>query len=226
MKTTVLIPFYNESATIEKILSEILLQSLVTEIIMIDDGSTDEGHQKAQLLGKNDSRIKIVRHSKNQGKGAAIRTGLLQATGDFILIQDADLEYNPNEYAALLAPLWNNEADVVYGSRFQGRESHHTPYFFNRIGNKVLTRLSNFRTGLQLTDIQTCFKVFRKEILQKITLCENRFGFDSEITAKTAKTGARILEVSVSYHGRTYAEGKKLLRWKDGWRSLYAILKY
>lgn len=222
---SVVIPCYNELSTIEEIVSLVKEQSpLETEIIIVDDYSTDGTREL--LKSKPDSWVdKLVYQEKNQGKGAALRTGFAHATGDYVIVQDADLEYSPKEYGKLLQPILDGKADVVFGSRFAGGESHRVVYFWHMVANQTLTLLSNMMTNINLTDMETCYKLFRKEILNQITVEENRFGFEPEITAKVAKLKCRIYEVGISYYGRTYEEGKKI-GWKDGVRAVYAILKY
>lgn len=194
------------------------------EIIVVDDCSNDGTRDilRSEIAPLVD---KLLYHEVNQGKGAALRTGIHTATGDIVLIQDADLEYDPNEYSKLIEPILQDKADVVYGSRFMGGNPHRVLYFWHRIGNGLLTLFSNMCTNINLTDMETCYKVFRREIIQAITIEENRFGFEPEITAKIAKTGSRIYEVGISYYGRTYQEGKKI-GWKDGLHALWCILKY
>ena len=226
MKLSVVIPVYNEMETLRELLDAVLAveMDIEKEIIAVDDCSTDG---TTDLLGKlsQELGIKVQYHKVNQGKGAALRTGFNAATGDVIIIQDADLEYDPNEYPKLLAPIIKGKADVVYGSRFAGGESHRVLYFWHSIGNKFLTLLSNMLTNLNLTDMEVCYKVFTKEVLKKLTICEDRFGFEPEITAKVSRLGCRIYEVGISYSGRTYSEGKKI-GWRDGFRAIWCILKY
>ena len=225
MKLSIIIPCYNEVATIEEILQAVRASSYPDkEIIVVDDCSRDGTREKLQALpaGLADQ---VLYHDVNQGKGAALRTGIQAATGDVVVIQDADLEYDPNEYPKLVAPILNGKADVVYGSRFMGAEPHRVLYFWHRVGNGFLTLLSNMFTNLNLTDMETCYKTFRREIIQSIPIKENRFGFEPEITAKVAQRGCRIYEVGISYYGRTYKEGKKI-GWKDGVRAIICILKY
>ena len=224
-KLSIVIPVYNEEKTLQSIVEAVqsVNLSLTKEIVLVDDASQDSTRQiMEQLPGSNILRIF---HNKNQGKGAALRSGFAAATGDIILIQDADLEYDPAEYPKLLQPILTGKADVVYGSRFIGSEAHRVLYFWHMMGNRFLTLLSNMFTNLNLTDMETCYKVFRREILQHITIEEDRFGFEPEITAKVARTGCRIYEVGISYSGRTYSEGKKI-GIKDGFRALYCIIKY
>jgi glycosyltransferase involved in cell wall biosynthesis len=224
---SVIIPVYNEKNTIKAIVSRVesvkLPDRIEMEVILIDDGSTDGSWEILEGM-RGDSRV-ILRHERNRGKGAALRTGIACSKGDIVLIQDADLEYNPREYPRLLAPILDGRADVVYGSRFVGGDSHRVLYFWHSIGNRFLTLLSNMFTNINLTDMETCYKVFRGEIIRSIPIKENRFGFEPEITSKVARFGCRIYEVGISYSGRTYAEGKKI-RWKDGVRALWCILKY
>jgi glycosyltransferase involved in cell wall biosynthesis len=225
MKLSVIIPCYNERATIERILDAVRAAPWPDkEIIVVDDCSRDG--TRDLLQGALRTKIdRLVMHDKNQGKGAALRTGIAHATGDLVIIQDADLEYDPNQYPRILAPIVEDRADVVFGSRFMGAEPHRVLYYWHRMGNGVLTLLSNMFTNLNLTDMETCYKAFRREIIQKIKIEENRFGFEPEITAKVARMGVRIFEVGISYYGRTYAEGKKI-SYKDGFRAIYCILKY
>jgi len=224
MKLSVIIPCFNEETTIIEIINKVKNNPYKNiEILVIDDCSTDRSRN---LLKKIESKIdKLIFHKKNLGKGASIRSGLKKATGDILIIQDADLEYNPDEYPILIKPIMQNNADVVYGSRFQGSQPHRVLYFWHSIGNKFLTILSNMFTNLNLTDMECCYKVFKKEIINKISLKENRFGFEPEITAKFARLNCRIFEVGVSYYGRTYSEGKKI-GWKDGFSAIKCIIKY
>ena len=225
MKLTIVIPCYNELKTIRHIVDRVLKSPTPEkEIIIVDDCSTDGTRD---LLRTEIALLvsKIVYHDVNQGKGAALRTGFTHATGDVVIVQDADLEYDPNEYPKLLQPIVDGKADVVFGSRFAGGEAHRVVYFWHMVGNKGLTLLSNMLTNLNVTDMETCYKVFKREILQKITIEENRFGFEPEITAKVSKLDVVIYEVGISYYGRTYKEGKKI-GWRDGFRALYAIIKY
>lgn len=226
-KLSIIIPCYNEFKTIEAIVDKILsvkLPNIEKEIIIIDDGSKD---QTVQILkDKIKPKVsKVIYKQKNEGKGAALRTGFKNATGDYVIVQDADLEYDPNEYARLLKPITDGFADVVYGSRFAGGQPHRVLFYWHSKGNKFLTDLSNMFTNLNLTDMETCYKLFKREIINKIELSENRFGFEPEVTAKIARLNCRIYEVGISYYGRTYEEGKKI-NWKDGFRALYVILKY
>jgi glycosyltransferase involved in cell wall biosynthesis len=220
---SIIVPAYNEKYTLQAAVEAIAATPFKNEIIVIDDGSTDGTIEILQNLKQVD--IKPIFHEKNFGKGRAIRTGLSKATGDIILIQDADLEYDPAEYPVLLAPILSGKADVVYGSRFRGHGAHRVLYFWHYLGNKFLTLLSNFFTNLNLTDMESCYKVFTREALAGIELKENRFGFEPEITAKIAKKRLRIYEVPISYYGRTYEQGKKI-NWHDGLWALWCIIKY
>jgi glycosyltransferase involved in cell wall biosynthesis len=225
MKLSIVIPCYNEKNTIRTIVDAVRTAPYPDkEIIVVDDCSKDG--TRDILTGEIAPLVdKLLYHEANQGKGAALRTGIRAATGDIVLIQDADLEYDPSEYPKLVEPILQGKADAVYGSRFMGGNPHRVLYFWHRIGNGLLTLLSNMCTNLNLTDMETCYKVFRREIIQGISIEENRFGFEPEITAKIAKTGCRIYEVGISYYGRTYQEGKKI-GWKDGLHALWCILKY
>ncbi len=224
MKLSIIIPCYNEQSTIASLVAAVNAAPYPDkEIIIVDDCSRDGTHAELEKL--KDQVAKIVYHKVNQGKGAALRTGFQHATGDVVIIQDADLEYDPNEYALLVEPIAQNKADVVFGSRFLGGAPHRVLYFWHRVGNGVLTLMSNMFTNLNLTDMETCYKVFRREIIQAIPIEENRFGFEPEITAKLARRNLRIFEVGISYYGRTYDEGKKI-GWKDGFRAIYCIIKY
>jgi len=222
---SVVMPVYNEAATVRKVIDIVLAQRPVQELIVVDDCSTDGSWQILSEAAKANDRIRLIRHEQNQGKGAALATGVSHANAPIVIIQDADLEYDPSEYHHLLKPILSEKADVVFGSRFTGSGEHRVLYFWHAVGNNVLTTFSNMATNLNLTDMETCYKVFRREVLQQIRLEEKRFGFEPEITAKVSKLGVRIYEVPISYHGRTYAEGKKI-NWKDGVRALWCIIKY
>jgi glycosyltransferase involved in cell wall biosynthesis len=222
---TVVMPVFNEAVTVARMVENVLSQRPVQELIIVDDASADETWKILQGLAGKEERMKIFRHDTNQGKGAALRTGFQKATASIVLIQDADLEYDPNEYFLLLWPILSNRADVVFGSRFLGGGAHRVLYFWHSVGNRLLTTLSNMATNLNLTDMETCFKAFRAEVLNKIKVEENRFGFEPEITAKVSRLNVRIYEVPISYYGRTYAEGKKI-SWRDGFSALRCILKY
>lgn len=218
-------PVYNEAQTVETVIRKVLEQPEVAELITVNDASQDGTGDVLRELAKSHPNIKVFEHAVNQGKGAALRTGISHATAPYVLIQDADLEYEPEEYPVLLKPILSGKADVVFGSRFIGGEAHRVLYFWHSIGNRFLTLLSNMFTNLNLTDMETCYKVFRREIIQSIRIEENRFGFEPEITSKVARKNIRIYEVAISYHGRTYAEGKKI-GWKDGISAIRCILKY
>ena len=226
-KLSIVIPVYNERntiLTIVQVVESVPLHGIDKEIVIVDDHSTD-GTRDLLKRELDDGRRRVIYQDRNQGKGAALRAGFSAATGDIVLVQDADLEYNPAEYPRLLKPILEGKADVVYGSRFTGSEEKRVLFFWHSMGNKFLTTLSNMFTNLNLTDMETCYKVFRREILEKITVEENRFGIEPEITAKVSKLRCRIYEVGISYSGRTYEEGKKI-NWKDGVSAFRCILKY
>ncbi len=227
MKLSIVIPVYNEAATILDILKLVasIDVGLEKELIVVDDCSKDGTRDVLKQVAIDHPEWRILFHDINRGKGAALRTGFAAATGDFVIIQDADLEYDPREYPLLLRPLLENRADVVFGSRFLGGGPHRVCYFWHYQGNKFLTTLSNMMTNLNLTDMEVCYKVFRREVLQSITLKENRFGFEVEITAKVSHGKWRIYEVPISYYGRSYEDGKKIT-WKDGFQALWCIIKY
>ena len=220
---SVVIPCYNEEATIEALINLVLDSPWVAEIIVVDDGSKDRSREI--LANVNDPKVRVVLHDVNKGKGAALRTGFQHATSEFVIVQDADLEYDPSEYPLVLEPLLDDRADVVFGSRFLSGRPHRVLYFWHSLGNKFLTLMSNMFTDLNLTDMETCYKCFRREVIQSITIEEDRFGFEPEITAKLAKMRIRIFEVGISYSGRTYDEGKKI-GWRDGVRAVYCIVRY
>ncbi len=224
MKITVVIPVYNEARTILTTLEAVRNAPVkAEEIIIVDDGSSDGTLE--QLSKANLDHCRVFCHKRNRGKGAALRTAFKEATGDILIIQDADLEYDPKDYSRLIRPILEGKADVVYGSRFMGGEAHRVVFFWHMLGNRMLTFFSNMLTNINLTDMETGYKAFKRSVIQSINIEENRFGFEPEITAKVAKLGCRIYEVGISYAGRTYAEGKKII-WKDGVRALWAVLKY
>ena len=218
-------PVYNEATTVSLIVRKVLAQRPVQELIIVDDCSTDDTWNCLKAVAEQDARVRLVRHEKNRGKGAALRTAFQQVTSPFVVVQDADVEYDPGEYYLLLDPIISGRADVVFGSRFIGAGAHRVLYYWHAVGNKLLTTLSNMATNLNLTDMETCYKAFRREVLQKITIEEDRFGFEPEITAKVSKLKLRIFEVAISYYGRTYEEGKKVT-WRDGVSALRCVLKY
>ncbi len=225
MKVSVVIPCYNEEKTIRTIVDRVKDSQVdLHEIIVVDDCSTD-GTREVLKQWDDDPLVRVYYHDVNMGKGAGLRTAFKQTSGDIVLIQDADLEYDPGDYPVLLAPILKGDADVVFGSRFMGGGPHRVVYFWHMIGNRFLTLLSNMMTNINLTDMETCFKVFKREIIQDVDIIENRFGFEPEITAKISRMDCRIFEVGISYYGRTYAEGKKI-GWRDGVRAIYTILKY
>ena len=223
---SVLMPVYNELTTVREVVAGVLAQRPVRELIVVDDCSTDGTAELLEEIAAREPRVLLTRHSVNRGKGAALRTAIPKATSDVVIVQDADLEYDPEEYYLLLGPILSGKADVVFGSRFCGGiGAHRVLYFWHAVGNTFLTMCSNMATDLNLTDMETCYKTFRREVIQKIRIEENRFGFEPEITAKIARLKARIYEVGISYSGRTYADGKKI-GWRDGVRALWCICKY
>lgn len=225
MKLSVIIPVYNEAATIGGILRLVDQVEIDKEIIVVDDFSTDGTRKVLKDLAASFGNVRVFYHERNMGKGRALRTGFAEASGDYVIVQDADLEYDPQDYPKLLHPLEQGKADAVYGSRFLSTQEHRVLYFWHSIGNRILTLLSNMTTDLNLSDMETCYKVFRRELIQSIPLEEDRFGFEPEITSKLARAGARIYEVGIAYHGRTYEEGKKI-GVRDGFRALWCIAKY
>jgi glycosyltransferase involved in cell wall biosynthesis len=220
----VVVPVYNEAATVAKVIGTVLAQPLVQEVIVVDDGSSDGTWPALQALEK-DSRVKLFRHEMNQGKGAALRTGFAKVSSPIAVVQDADLEYDPAEYPVLVDPILAGKADVVFGSRFTGSGAHRVLYYWHSVGNKILTTFSNMATNLNLTDMEAGYKAFRREVIQKVQIEENRFGFEPEIVSKVSRLKVRIFEVGISYSGRTYAEGKKV-GWRDGVSALRCIIKY
>ena len=224
LKVSVVIPVYNESATVEELVGRVRAAGVASEIVLVDDGSTDGSAELMERLAARGD-LRVLRHARNRGKGAALRTGFEAASGDVVLVQDADLEYDPHEYPRLLQPILDGRADVVFGSRFVGSDSHRVLYFWHSVANRLLTLLSNVFTNLNLTDMESGYKVFRREVLTGLTIEEERFGFEPEIVAKVARGRWRIYEVGISYSGRTYAEGKKI-HWRDGVRAVWCILKY
>jgi glycosyltransferase involved in cell wall biosynthesis len=227
MKLSVVIPIYNERATLRQLVNRVLSVTVPfeLELLCVDDGSTDSSREILQDLQTQHPKVRAFLQPRNMGKGAALRRGIREATGEFVVIQDADLEYDPAEYPILLEPLIDGKADVVYGSRFMGGRPHRVLYFWHSVGNWLLTLFSNALTDLNLTDMETCYKAFRREVIQAIPLEEDRFGFEPEVTVKIAKRRLRVYEVGISYSGRTYEEGKKI-GWKDGVRAFWCMLKY
>ena len=225
MKLSVVIPVYNERATLRCVVERVLAVGLELEVLCVDDGSEDGSREILAELQSQYPKVQVFLQARNLGKGAALRRGIQEATGDFVVIQDADLEYDPLDYPLMLDPLIQGKADVVYGSRFLGAAPHRVLYFWHSVGNRLLTLLSNCLTNINLTDMETCYKVFRREVIQSISIEEDRFGFEPEITVKVAKRHLRIYEVGISYWGRTYEEGKKI-GWKDGVRAVWCLLKY
>jgi glycosyltransferase involved in cell wall biosynthesis len=225
MRISVVIPTYNEAATIAELIKRVNNVDIPKELIVVDDGSTDGTRQRLETLAKEHDNLRVFVQPRNRGKGAALRRGFQEATGDYVLIQDADLEYDPSDYHVLLKPLIEGKADVVYGSRFLTTKEHRVLFFWHSVGNQLLTLISNMFTNLNLTDMETGYKVFKRDVIQSIKLEQNRFGFEPEVTVKIARMKLRIYEVGISYSGRTYEEGKKI-GWKDGVKALWCILKY
>jgi glycosyltransferase involved in cell wall biosynthesis len=225
VKLSVIIPVYNERGTVQEIVDRVQQVQLSKEIIIVDDGSSDGTREELARIEREHPNVKVVLQPRNMGKGRALRTGFQTARGEYVIVQDADLEYDPQDYHKLIKPLESGVADAVYGSRFITTEEHRVLYFWHSVGNKVLTLLSNMFTDLNLTDMETCYKVFRRELIQSIELEEDRFGFEPEITCKLSRLRARIYEVGIAYYGRTYEEGKKI-GLRDGFRALWCIVKY
>ena len=224
---SVVVPCYNEEATVAALIDRVLASPYTAEVVVVDDGSTDGSHKVLDdLVGTaGHDRVRVFHQGHNQGKGAALRRGFSEATAQFVIVQDADLEYDPAEYGALVKPLLDDQADVVYGSRFHSSHPHRVLYFWHYLGNKFLTTLSNMFTNLNLTDMETCYKVFRREVIQSIEIEEDRFGFEPEVTAKIARGSWRVFELGIGYAGRTYDDGKKI-GWRDGVRAVVCIVKY
>jgi glycosyltransferase involved in cell wall biosynthesis len=220
---SVVVPCYNEESTVAAVIEAVLGIPWVGQVVVVDDGSTDKSREILATI--DDPRVDVVLQPANQGKGAALRTGFARVTQEYVVVQDADLEYDPREFELLLRPLLDDKADVVFGSRFLGGGAHRVLYFWHSVGNKLLTLVSNVFTDLNLTDMETCYKMFRRNVIQSIEIEEDRFGFEPEITAKVARGGWRVYEVGISYSGRTYAEGKKI-GWRDGFRAIYCIVRY
>src|SRR5256885_826048 len=225
VRLSVVMPIYNERATVRAVVERVLAVPLEIELLCVDDGSCDGSREILQELAAAKPQVRVFLQPRNMGKGAALRRGIQEASGDFVIIQDADLEYDPAEYPTLLGPLLEGKADVVYGSRFLGAGPHRVLYFWHSVGNSILTLLSNCLTNINLSDMETCYKVFRRDVIQSIPIKEDRFGFEPEITVKIAKRKLRIYEVGIGYWGRTYEEGKKI-GWKDGIRAMYCLVKY
>ncbi|MCA9247104.1 MAG: glycosyltransferase family 2 protein [Planctomycetales bacterium] len=225
MQLSVIIPVYNEAATLRAVVERVQRVPIAKEIILVDDCSTDGSLDVLTELANESANVTVLRHDRNAGKGAALRSGFKLAQGEMVIVQDADLEYDPEDFPKLIAPILDGRADVVLGSRFIGGDSHRVLYYWHMVANKVLTTLSNMLTNVNLTDMECCYKLFRREVLERIEIEEDRFGFEPEIVAKVARLGCRIYEVGIAYHGRTYEEGKKI-GWRDGVRAVWCILKY